>query len=131
MTSSTYVETGALGKNERPQSFTESDRVRDDDGENFGKSRVSYAFERKLALRKADRRRRAKYLMRIVVPVKLRPDDGIRFSEPLSDDARELGIRSYQKMVPNRLSLTSDPVHRESAWLSVSLPYVSILGSRP
>ena len=91
--------------------LSESDRVRDDDGESFGKSRVSYAFERKMALRKADRRRRAKYLMRIVVPVKLHPDEGIRISEPLSDDARELGIRSYQKQVQNRLSLTSDPVH--------------------
>lgn len=40
------------------------------------------------------------------------------------------GIMAYRKEIPNRISLTSQPVYEATATKVVTLPWVSILGGR-
>jgi len=40
------------------------------------------------------------------------------------------GIMAYRKHIPNRISLTSQPVYEATATKVVTLPWVSILGGR-
>lgn len=40
------------------------------------------------------------------------------------------GIMAYRKEIPNRISLTSQPVYEATATKVVTLPWVSILGDR-
>ncbi|MGN6534279.1 MAG: hypothetical protein ACTHKQ_00940 [Mesorhizobium sp.] len=40
------------------------------------------------------------------------------------------GIVAYRKEIPNRISLTSQPVYEATATKVVTLPWVSILGGR-
>lgn len=62
-------------------------------------------------------------MRRSVTAPSLVPSFGIETFETAS------GIRAYRKTVPNRLSLTSQPVAEASASMAISLPYLSILGA--
>lgn len=115
MTSSTSLEIGAHGKPTRP-----SERLRDDDGESFGLSRTSYASRRKMQMRLAARIARDRNRTSVIVLP--RRDEGYEIREPISEEARELGIRIYQVEVAD----TDSMVGRMA---TVSLPFVSILGA--
>jgi hypothetical protein len=120
---------GPAGKNGKPLPYENSDRVKDDDGDSFGKSRVSYAFDRKMMMRRIARKRRSKYLMRLSVPIALHPRR-IEVFEPAVGEARELGIRSYKVEMTDASNTMSGPVRTLGRKISISLPFVSILRSR-
>lgn len=122
MTSSTSLEIGALGKNSKP---LQPERLRDDDGESFGASRTSYAYRRKMQMRLAARIARDRNRASVIVLPKR--DEGYEIHEPVSDEARELGIRSYQVEVADTSSIISGPTARAGRAIAISLPYVSIL----
>lgn len=115
MESSTSLEIGAHGKLTRP-----SERLKDDDGESFGASRTTYAYRRKMQMRVAARIARDRNRGSVIVLPKR--DEGYEIHEPVSDEARELGIRSYQVEVADMDSMVG-------RMATVSLPFVSILGA--
>lgn len=96
----------------------------------WGKSRVEYAFLDKLALRKRERERKARYLLQNV-KVRERDKRG-RFAREASEPVRGQvfttgsGILAYVSTIAN-LSSGPGSSHVEFKQASVSLPFVSIL----
>lgn len=115
--------TGPAGKNGK---HPPSERLRDDDGESFGRSRQACAFERKMRLRKKARLFRERSRPMLIVLPATTPS---QIYEPVSDEARELGIRSYKVEMAERESVIGRQVRCFGGKISISLPFVSILHS--
>lgn len=94
------------------------------DPNDWGLPPAEYARREKAKLRARVRARMQaeRDMRRSVTAPSLVPSFGAEVFETAS------GILAYRKTVPNRLSLTSQPVAEATATTSISLPYVSILG---
>jgi len=117
----TSPETGADGKNGKPQPSSPEERLPDDNGESFGLNLQAFARKRKEAIRNATRKRRAEYAASRVVAGMPLARKTIEVFETSS------GIKAYRKTVAKASRMTITPATEALGYASVSLPFVSIL----
>ena len=91
----------------------------------WGLTPTQYASREKARLRDREKKRRQRAdaaRKQLIAPSLVSSFDGEVFET-------SSGIKAYRKIVPNRVTVSSSPIYAGTAHESISLPYVSILGS--
>jgi len=96
------------------------------DPEAWGLTQVQYASREKARLRARERMRR----VRARVAAENALAAMLQSHREVETFMTASGILAYRKEIPNRISLTSQPVYESTATKIISLPWVSILGER-